>query len=146
MEARSAFSLQGPHADLPSQVPVSPQGPVPVFASMEAQSLDVGQGRAPKSYFLPPQGSIWVSKQQAGQHSWGTGSVYSHQSSHSLDIDLVARLSFMVPDHCVSPLLDWKYHLDGPIHIGSWVEGAETGSSHHLTGVHHGVIERCFLF
>lgn len=40
-----------------------------IFAPMEAQSLDMSQGRAPKSYFLPPQGSLWGSKQQAGQHS-----------------------------------------------------------------------------
>lgn len=62
-------ALWGPHADLPSQVPVSPLGPVPILAPMEAQSLDVSQGRVPKSYFLPPQGSLWGSKQQAGQHS-----------------------------------------------------------------------------
>lgn len=53
-----------------------PRYQLPILAPVEAQSLDVSQGRVPKSYFFPPQGSLWDSKQQAGQHSWGAAASF----------------------------------------------------------------------
>lgn len=66
LAAGSALSLQGLHGDLPLPGTSFSSGSLLLW---RPQSLDVSQGRAPKSCFLPPQGSLWGSKQQAGQHS-----------------------------------------------------------------------------